>query len=127
MTRDEAIEAVTPLLPRLPGIPDHCYVSVPLGALRALMREHPLSVTPLADLEVAAVLDFGARKHADHLTEQLTGPSPALLAGHIAAIGRHLGEYQGGRRWDPETHLRTMAHVAARALLACDLDLRGSS
>lgn len=126
MNRAEAVAIVERLLPKLGGHPQS-HVAVPLEALRALLLEAPLGLTPLADLEVAAVLDFGARKHADHLTEQLTGPSPELLAGHLAAIGRHLGEYQGGRRWDPETNLRTMAHVAARALLACDLDLRGAS
>lgn len=126
MTRVQALLVIQRLLPKLGGHPQS-HVAVPLEALQALLQEEPLGVTPLADLEVAAVLDFGARKHADHLTEQLTGPSPDLLAGHLAAIGRHLGEYQGGRRWDPETNLRTLAHVAARALLACDLDLRGAS
>ena len=126
MNREEALATVRALLPRLGGHP-RSYVAVPLEALEALVREPALSLTPLADLEVAQVLDFGARKHAHHLTEQLTGPSPELLAGHFAAIGRHFGEYQGGRRWDPETHLRTSAHIAARALLACDLDLRGAS
>lgn len=126
MTRDEAIEAVRPCLPTLPGVPDHCHVSVPLGALRALLRDPGLGITPLADLEVAEVLERGRAKHAGHLTEETPGPIPELRDGHLAALKRHIEAYEAGQRWDPETDLRTSGHIAARGNLFCETDLRAS-
>jgi hypothetical protein len=123
MIRAEAARQVRALLPKLGGSPSMA-VAVPLGALQALLRCEPVSPTPLADIEVAEVLDHGAKKHAADLTEQSQGPDQERLNRHVAALIRHLHAFSEGQKLDPETGLRTAAHIAARALLACELDLR---
>jgi hypothetical protein len=125
MTRDEATAIVRALLPCLGGHPKS-YVAVPIEVLEVLLREPALGVTPLADIEVAAVLDFGARKHAGELVEEFHAASQVAITHHVAKALSHLARYQRGETADAETGLRTLAHVAARALLAAELDLRGA-
>lgn len=121
MKRAKAESIVRALLPKMPG--NHVsYVAAPLGALEALLREPPLSRTPLADVEVSAVLEFGAAKHAEELTE--AGRSPGAWY-HLAKAGKHLGRFLLGQTADPETGLHPLAHVAARNLLALETILGG--
>jgi hypothetical protein len=98
-------------------------VAVPLEALQELVHEEPMPVTPLALIEVAAVLDFGARKHVGELLETGHGPGPWH---HLAKAGKHLGRFLLGQVADPETGLHPLAHAAARMLLALEMLLRGA-
>lgn len=123
MTRGEAVRVVTALLPKLGGDPRMAVEGIPLGALQALLREESTPVTPLALIEVEAVLDFGARKHVGELLETGHGPGPWY---HMAKAGKHLGSFLLGQTADPETGLHTLAHAAARMLLALEMLLRGA-
>lgn len=123
MTRAEAIAIIEPLLPKLGGDPRMAVEGIPLGALQALLREEPMPVTPLALIEMEAVLEFGAAKHAGELLEQGHGPGPWH---HLAKAGKHLGRFLLGQAADQETGLHPLAHAAARTLLALEMLLRGA-
>ncbi len=70
-------------------------------------------------LEVAAVLDYGAKKYAARNWEK--GMAWGRLSG---ALLRHLFAWMGGEERDPESGLRHLAHAACCALMLQALTLR---
>lgn len=81
------------------------------------------SLLPARALEaVTAALTFGAAKHADDdFTGNDTGRTPD---GEFAAVLRHWQSWRMGKMTDIETGLHHLAHAAARALIALELELR---
>ena len=71
-------------------------------------------------LEVAGVLDYGAKKYAARNWEK--GMACGRLTG--AAL-RHLIAWMGGEDVDPESGHRHLAHFACCALMLCALTKRG--
>lgn len=67
---------------------------------------------------VVDVLTDGVELHADgaekHGAEKYRERSAEY---HRERLARHMGEYLSGQRVDPDTKRRTLAHVAARALM----------
>lgn len=45
---------------------------------------------------------------------------------NLDSLARHVGEYCSGQRVDEESGMLTSVHIALRALMQCELDLRGN-
>lgn len=74
---------------------------------------------PDALLEVAAVLDYGAKKYAARNWEK--GMAWGRLTG---ALLRHLCAWMNGEDRDPESRMRHLAHAACCSLMLLSLTLR---
>lgn len=72
-----------------------------------------MSLVPLdAVLEVAKVLTFGAAKYEPNSWQRV----PDAKRRYLAALLRHLTDYQSGETADPESGLLHLAHAATNAL-----------
>lgn len=66
-------------------------------------------IDPLVELQLAAVLEYGARKYGDENWRKL----PDLRARYLAASLRHLNSWRCGEELDPESGLPHLAHALA--------------
>lgn len=79
------------------------------------------AIPPLAELEVAKVMEFGARKYSrgnwakvDNLQER-----------YMDAVLRHLNAVRRGEKLDDESGLSHLAHAACCVLFMLDDEMRG--
>ncbi len=81
----------------------------------------PLDLLPFVAVEeVAAVLEFGARKYERHGWRNVDKRSR-----YFAATLRHLFAYVRGEDRDPESGLRHLAHAACSLLFLLEADVSG--
>lgn len=74
-------------------------------------------VSPVAAVELAKVLTFGAKKYAAHNWRKGIAYTRC-----IAAILRHTYAYLAGETLDPETGLSHMAHVMCEAMFLVEYE-----
>ena len=77
-------------------------------------------LTPLAIVEVAKVLGFGAKKYAPGNWAKCDSRSR-----YVGAALHHLLAWQAGEDADPESGLPHLAHAACSVLFALEMELRG--
>jgi hypothetical protein len=75
---------------------------------------------PLALMEVAKVLAFGAKKYSPNGWRKIDNRSR-----YAGAIQRHLLQYQSGEDIDPESGLPHLAHLACSALFLLEAHVAG--
>lgn len=73
---------------------------------------------PLAVLDVAKVLGFGAKKYAPDNWKKV----PGWRWRYLGAGLRHVFAYMRGERTDPESGLPTLAHAVCCFLFILELD-----
>jgi hypothetical protein len=72
-----------------------------------------MDLLPFEALEaVAKVLTFGAKKYADNNWQKVDNAESR----YVGALLRHLSKYLQGERWDEESELSHLSHVATNAL-----------
>ena len=74
-------------------------------------------ISSIAELELAKVLTFGAKKYDSHNWRK--GIAYSRI---IAAIKRHVNAYNNGETNDPETGLSHMAHVMTEAMFLIEFE-----
>lgn len=75
-------------------------------------------LSSIAILELTKVLDFGAKKYADHNWRKGTKFSRLL-----AAALRHIFAYLGGESKDPESGLSHLAHAMCCLMFLLELEV----
>lgn len=76
-------------------------------------------IPPLAEREVAKVLEYGARKYAPDNWRKVDDATNRYLA----AVRRHLNAWQTGEAIDQESGLPHLAHAATSLLFILELEL----
>ena len=80
-------------------------------------QKNPMHLIPYeASAVVARALKSGADKYGEFNWRE----NHVKMSTYIAAIRRHVGEWQEGRDADPETGEHPLAHVAASCLIILD-------
>lgn len=76
-------------------------------------------IPPLAELEVAKVLTFGALKYAPDNWRKVDSARQR----YIAAALRHLNSYRAGEMVDSESGINHIAHAVTGLLFVLELEL----
>jgi hypothetical protein len=72
---------------------------------------------PVAELKIAEVLEYGARKYAPDNWRKVDNPE----ARYLAAALRHINAWRNGERRDPESGLSHLAHAATSLMFVVEL------
>jgi hypothetical protein len=76
-------------------------------------------IPPKAELCVADVLTFGAKKYAPNNWRKVDGANER----YIAAARRHLNQYQQGEMYDEDSSLPHLAHAIVSLMFVLQLDI----
>lgn len=76
-------------------------------------------IPPKAELSVAEVLTFGAKKYAPNNWRKVDGANER----YIAAARRHLNQYQQGEFHDEDSSLPHLAHAIVSLMFVLQLDI----
>jgi hypothetical protein len=71
----------------------------------------------VAELKIAEVLEYGARKYAPDNWRKVDNPE----ARYLAAALRHINAWRKGERRDPESGLSHLAHAATSLMFVMEL------
>ena len=92
--------------------------ATPVGVKYDAGKINMALLSPVAMVELTRVLDFGAKKYADHNWRK--GITAQRL---LAALLRHVFAYLGGETHDKETGLSHIAHAMCCCMFIIELKL----